>query len=158
MTAPSTAAAASERTIMASLSGDERLRFPHLLPLGIGTLGEVDQLAIVLSSLGAVACRVGRTGDAQDPAIAIGCGLEGGLVFGECRGSVSIFEQQVAVELAQRIEPVLHRDMLEAVVLVLGRRPHEFYRLVTRAFPERNPGHDREHLLFGAIGPIGVVD
>src|SRR5262245_25044463 len=112
---------ASDRTIMASPSGDVRLRFPHFLPLNIGVLGEVDQLAIVLSGLCAVAARVGRAGDPQGPAIAIGRGLERGLVFSERRGSVSNFEEQIAIELAQRIKPVFHRDMLEAVVLVLRR-------------------------------------
>src|SRR5215475_13803330 len=111
---------ASDRTIMASPSGDVRLRFPHVLPLNIGILGEVDQLAIVLGGLCAVATRGGRAGDPQGPAIAIGRGLEGGLVFSERPGSVSNFEEQVTIELTQRIKPVLHRDVLEAVVLVFG--------------------------------------
>ena len=63
----------------------------------------------------------------------------------------------VSEQLAERIEAVLHRHMLHAAVLAVGGRAHEFQRLVARALLERDPGGDRQNLLFRAVGPIGLV-
>jgi len=75
-----------------SLVSEECLGFLNFRSLDVGILGQVNQLAIVLGGLRAVAGRGSRARNTQEPAVAIGRGLERGLVGNERRGGVSGFE------------------------------------------------------------------
>ena len=47
--------------------------------------------------------------------------------------------------------------MLEATVFVVGGCPHEPHGLLVRAFLQCHPSGNSKHLLFGAVGPVGLV-
>src|SRR5262245_51075578 len=100
---------AIERIMPAILSPPRQERFglPHFLPLSIGVLGEVYELAEILRSLRSVAHRIGRACGTPESAVAVGRVLERGLVFLERRRGLADFQQQFGQHLAQRIEAVL---------------------------------------------------
>src|SRR5262249_62183290 len=85
----------SLRTAILSLPRQKRLGLPHFLPLGIGVLGEVYELAKILRSLRSVAHRIGRACGTPESAEAVGCVLERGLVFLERRRGLADFQQQL---------------------------------------------------------------
>src|SRR5258707_14708908 len=128
---------AIERIMPAILSPPrkERLRLPHFLPLGLGVLGEVYELAEIPGRLRPVAHRVGGARGAEERAVAVGCVLERGLVFLERRRGLADFQQQFGQHLAQRIEAVFHGHVLYASVLALRGPPPEPPPLVAPALP-----------------------
>src|SRR5258708_23846314 len=107
---------AIERIMPAILSPprQERLRLPHFLPLGIGVLGEVYELAEILRRLRTVAHRVGGARGAEERAVAVWCVLERGLVFLERRRWLADFQQQFGQHLAPRIEAGFRVHVLDA--------------------------------------------
>ena len=67
------------------------------------------------------------------------------------------FEQQFGEQLAQRIQAVLHRHVLDARVLAVGGLPHQRQRLVARAAGQRDPRRDSVDLLLRASRPIRIA-
>src|SRR5262245_29018099 len=94
--APSVAAMAIERIMPAilSLPRQERLGLPYFLPLGIGVLGEVYELAKIFSGLRSVAHRIGRACGTPESAVAVGRLLESGLVFLQRGRGLADFQQE----------------------------------------------------------------
>src|SRR5258707_8080021 len=132
---------AIERIMPAILSPprQDRLRLPHFLPLGIGVLGEVYELAEILGRLRTVAHRVGGARGAEERAVAVGRVLERGLVFLERRRGLADFQQQLGQHLAQRIEAVFPAPVLDSRVPAVPQPTPEPPRLVSRAFPRPAP-------------------
>src|SRR3954449_3767278 len=91
--------AISLRTAILSLPRQERLGLPHFLPLGIGVLGEVYQLAEILGRLRTVAHRVGGARGAEERSLSVGCVLDRGLLFPEPRRGLSVVQQQLGQHL-----------------------------------------------------------
>src|SRR4051812_28295409 len=113
------------RTAILSLPRQERLGLPHFLPLGIGVLGEVYQLAEILGRLRTVAHRVGGARGAEERAVAVGCVLERGLVFLERRRGLADFQQQLGQHLAHRIEAGFPYNVFFSTLLPTPARPPE---------------------------------
>ncbi len=47
------------------------------------------------------------------------------LIFRDSRAGITTFEEQISEQFAQRIEPVFHRDVLDAVIFAVGGLAHE---------------------------------
>src|SRR6266853_518858 len=135
----------------------ECLSLADFLSLGIGVLGEVDEFAEVRGCLLAVACHVGGAGGSPVRAEAVRGLLERGLELGQGSCRLPHLKQQIRQQFAERIEAILHRDVLEAAVFAISGSPHESHGLIARAFLQRHPCRDGEHLILGAVGPIGLV-
>src|SRR5262249_29166733 len=88
---------------MLSPPRQECLSLANVLSLGIGILGEVDELAEVLRCLLAVACRIGGAGGSPVRAEAVGGLFEGGLELCQGSGRLPHLKQQVSKEFAERI-------------------------------------------------------
>src|SRR6266853_771802 len=135
----------------------ECLSLADFLSFGISVLGEVDQLAEVLGCLLAVACCIGSACGSPVRAEPVRGLFERGLVLGQGGCRLPHLKQEVRQQFAERIEAILHRDVLETGVLAVGGCPHEPHGLVARTFLEQDPCGDGEHLFFGAVGPIGLI-
>src|SRR5215468_7256929 len=103
------------RTILSFLR-QECLGLADFLPLGIGVFCELHELAEIFGRLLAVACTVGGAGGAPVCAKAVWSVLERGLVLPQGSRGLSRFKQQIRQQFAQRIEPILHRYVLETAV------------------------------------------
>src|SRR5207244_9456703 len=67
--------------------------------------------------------------------------LQRGLELAERRGGLALLQEKLAEQLAHRVKPVLHRHVLDAAVLAVGRGAHELQRLVGRS-EERRGGSE----------------
>src|SRR5215813_3614002 len=86
---------------MLSPPRQECLSLPNFPSLGIGILGEVDELAEVRGCLLAVACRIGGASGSPVRAEAVGGLFEGGLELCQGSGRLPHLKQQVSKEFAE---------------------------------------------------------
>src|SRR5260370_26236795 len=100
------------------------LGLTDFLPLGIGILGQVYQLAEILGCLQAVTCAFGSAGGPRERAEAVGGLLERSLELVQGSRRLSHLKQQLPQQFAERTEAILHRRVLEAPVFAAASRPH----------------------------------
>jgi hypothetical protein len=140
-----------------SPSPEKGFRVRYFRTRRIGFVGQRKELLEVRAGLLAVAGGFGGARRASEAAITVGVLLERGLELTEHGRGLPRLEQQLTEELSHRIEPVLHRHVLDAAVFALGGHAHQLHCLVTRTFRVGHPGRDREDLLFGAVRSVGLV-
>src|SRR5215472_12974948 len=96
------------------------LGLTDFLPLSVGVLGQLKQLAEILGCLLAVVGTVGSPRRSPEPAETIGGLLERSLelVQGGCR--LPYLEEQFRQQFSEREEAVLHRHVFEAAVFTVS--------------------------------------
>src|SRR5206468_12349137 len=97
---------------------------------GVGLARQRDELLVVTNRLRAVAGRLGGARRAVETAIAVRIFLEGALELAQRRRRLPLLEQELAEQLTHRVEPILHRHVLHAAVLAVGRGAHELQSLI----------------------------
>src|SRR3984893_864547 len=126
-------------------------------PTDIGVLGHLGKLSEICRGLLGLICGFRGLGCAVQAAQPVGRRYQRGLVFRERWSRLLLFEQQVAQQFAHRVEPVLHRDVLFAVVLQVRRRAHKLQRRLLLPLCSRHPGRCSQHLDFDLRGPIRLT-
>ena len=135
----------------------ERTQLAHFGPGTVALLRKLFQRAAVSDDLRCVAHRCRRLRGAVPAAQPVRCVLHRDLVLLQRRGGVSVVEQHVGQQFTHRVKAVLHRDVLLAAVLQVGRRAHQFARLGLVALRPRDPGLRAEHLHLDLLGPVALV-
>ena len=101
------------------------LGYTDFLPLRIGVAGQVHQLAKVLGGFVVITCAVSGAGGSPEHAEAVGGLLERDLELVQGSSGLPRLKEELGQQFAERIEAVLHRHMLDAAVLAIGRGSHE---------------------------------
>src|SRR5215831_6961327 len=111
--------------ITSLLAGQALLRLAQLWPVAVGVPRELGELLEVVPRLLRITRRLGsfrRTVESAQPHRRV---LQRGLVLLQGRGGLALRHQHVPQQLAHRVEPVFHGDVLLAGVLEIGGRSHE---------------------------------
>src|SRR5262245_19014333 len=101
------------------LPRQEFLGLANLRAFGIGVLRELNKPAVILACLLAIAGGAGGAGDPQERTVTVGSLVERSLELAQRGSRLPPLKHQLGVELAQRIEPVLHRHVLHTAILAV---------------------------------------
>src|SRR5262245_28921479 len=126
-------------------------------PFGIGVLGQIGELAEMGRGLVLQTGFLSGLRGAIEPAQSVRGRRVRSLVLFEGLRRLLLLKEQIAQQLAHRIEPVLHGDVLLAVVLEVRRGAHELQRFIFQSLGLSDPGRCSQDLDFDLFGPIRLV-
>src|SRR3982074_182126 len=135
----------------------ERARVGNLGPGVIGSIGDRDDLAVVLLSLGGLTGLFGGLRCAHISAEPVGFLLYRCFKGGERFLGITAFEQHDTVEFARRSGHARRHRMLLGLVFGIGGGTHCIQRIVAFAFGIEQPGGRDLLLNIYLLRPIGVL-
>ena len=133
------------------------MRFGNLDPAVIGSIGDRDDLAVVLLGLGGLTGLFGSLRSAHISAEPVGLLLYRCFKGGERFLGITAFKQHDAVKFARRLQHARRHRMLLGLVFGIGGGTHCFQRIVTFAFGIEQPGSRDLPLNIYLLRPIGVL-
>src|SRR5215471_729095 len=133
------------------------LQLAKLWPVAIAVPRKLGELLEVVTRLLCVTGGLRGLGRAVESAQSHRRVLQRGLVLLQGRGRLTLRHQHVSEQLAHRVEPVLHGDVLFAGVLKVGGRPHELEGVGLVALALGRPRLGGECLDLDLAGPITLA-